>query len=84
MQYEHLIQLALAYAAYADRSLTTVAKRAGVHNKTFTLLSQGKGCHFDTFTQAMGWFDRNWPTDLDWPADVPRPSTLPKRKRRVA
>ena len=86
MQYEHLIHLASAYAAYADRSLMTVAKRVGVHNKTFVLLGQGKGCHFDTFSHAMRWFDENWPTDLEWPQDVPRPSTVaaPKRKRRVA
>lgn len=86
MQYEHLIQLASAYAAFADRSLMTVAKRVGVHNKTFVLLKQGRGCHFDTFTHAMRWFDENWPVDLEWPQGVSRPSVEPssKRKRRVA
>lgn len=86
MQYEHLTKLASAYAAYADRSLLTVAKRVGVHNKTFVLLGQGRGCHFDTFSQAMHWFDQNWPADLEWPQDVPRASgaAAPKRKRRAA
>ncbi|MBN2631592.1 MAG: hypothetical protein JXR75_13760 [Rhodobacteraceae bacterium] len=85
MEYEHLTHLASTYAAYIGRSLMTVAKRVGVHNKTFVLLGQGKGCHFDTFTNAMRWFDENWPADLEWPADVPRPSSAAaKRKRRAA
>lgn len=86
MQYEHLTKLASTYASHAGRSLMTVAKRVGVHNKTFVLLGQGRGCHFDTFTNAMRWFDENWPADLDWPQDVPRPSGAApsKRKRRAA
>lgn len=85
MRYEHLTILASLYAASINRSLMTVAARVGVHNRTFVLLSQGKGCHFDTFCQAMAWFDENWPADLDWPADVPRPSaTIIKRKGRTA
>ncbi|MDO9639648.1 MAG: hypothetical protein Q7J44_14000 [Pseudotabrizicola sp.] len=57
----------------------TVAKRVGVHNRTFVLLGQGKGCHFDTFVQSMSWFAENWPADLEWPENVPRPDP-PKAK----
>lgn len=85
VRYEHLTQLATLYGHHIGRSLMTVAKRVGVHNKTFVLLRQGRGCHFDTFVQAMGWFDANWPGDLEWPADVPRPSeAAPRRKGRAA
>lgn len=85
MQYDYLTKLASTYAGYVKRSLMTVAKRAGVHNKTFVLLGQGKGCHVDTYQAAFRWFDANWPADLEWPTDVPRPSAqTPKRKRRAA
>lgn len=72
------------YAEHIDRSLFTVAKRIGVHSRFFLRLAENLGCSVDTFNQAMGWFDENWPTDLAWPVDVPRPSQAPKRKRRVA
>lgn len=85
MEYEHLTQLANAYAAHINRSVMTVAKRVGVHNKFFSRLVEVGGCRVDTFNQAMGWFDENWPADLAWPADVPRPSAqASKRKRRAA
>lgn len=86
MQYDHLTKLATTYADYANRSLMTVAKRVGVHNKTFVLLGQGRGCHVDTYLAAFAWFHENWPADLEWPADVPRltSAAAPKRKRRAA
>lgn len=85
VRYEHLTRLASVYGRYIDRSLMTVAKRVGVHNKTFVLLTQGRGCHFDTFVRAMAWFDANWPTDLEWPDDVPRRSSnASRRKGRAA
>lgn len=85
VQYEHLTQLANLYAHHVGRSLMTVAKRVGVHNKTFVLLKQGRGCHFDTFTRAVDWFDANWPADLEWPDDVPRQSSnATRRKGRAA
>ena len=85
MEYEHLTILANAYATRIDRSLATVAKRVGVHNKFFSRLTEAGGCRVDMFNLAMGWFDENWPADLAWPEAVPRPSDrAPKRRRGAA
>jgi hypothetical protein len=79
MEYKHLTILANAYAAHTNRSLVTVAKRIGVHNKLFSRLVEVGGCRVDTFNQAMMWFDLNWPADLQWPEAVPR-----KRLKAIA
>lgn len=85
MEYAHLTLLANAYAAHIDRSLMTVAKRVGVHNKFFSRLAEVGGCRVDTFNQAMDWFCRNWPADLEWPEAVPRKLVKAiTAKRRVA
>ncbi len=79
MQYEHLTSLARLYAAHVDRSVMTVAKRAGLHSRVFRRLEAMGGCRVDTFNSALAWFDQNWPADLEWPRDVPRPRS-PKKK----
>jgi hypothetical protein len=85
MQYTAPLTLARTYAAHIGRSLYTVAARVGVHPKFFQRLEAGHGCRVDTYAAVLGWFDANWPDDLDWPGDVLRPSEqTPKRKRRAA
>lgn len=80
MQYEDLITLAETYAAHEERSLSTVARRAGVHLLLFTRLRAGAGCSVSNFNQALGWLDANWPADLAWPEGIARPSASKRRK----
>jgi hypothetical protein len=72
MENEWPLILGSAYAAHIDRSLYTVAARIGVHPKLFERLRDGKGCHVDTYTEVLRWFDLHWPADLEWPEAVPR------------
>jgi len=81
MDTKHLTDLADLYAAHIGRGLFTVAARVGVHNKAFTNLKAGVGCHIDTYRKAMDWFAGNWPADLEWPRHIPRP---PKPKKEAA
>lgn len=82
MQYSDLTTLATTLAAHRGRTLSTVARWAGVHPLLFDRLAANAGCRFDTFQKVADWFDQNWPADLEWPADVPRPSA--GKRRRVA
>ena len=81
METKHLSDLAELYATHIGRSLYTVASRVGVHNKAFTKLRDGLGCHVETYRHAMAWFAVNWPADLEWPHHIPRPS---KSKKEAA
>jgi hypothetical protein len=72
MENEWPLTLGSIYAAHIGRSLYTVAARIGVHPKLFERLQDGKGCHVDTYTETLRWFDENWPADLTWPEAVPR------------
>lgn len=80
MQYTDLIALAETYAAHERRTLNTVARRAGVHLLLFDRLKAGSGCRVDSFNQALGWLDANWPADLAWPDGIARPSASKRRK----
>jgi hypothetical protein len=81
METKHLSDLAQIYATHIGRGLYTVAARVGVHNKVFTKLRDGHGCHIDTYRHVMAWFDTNWPGDLEWPRHIPRPR---KSKKEAA
>ena len=80
MEQNHLVILATELARHIDRSLMTIARRAGVHARLFERLEEGAGCNIRTFIQTMQWFADNWPEDLEWPRDVPRPT----QKKEVA
>jgi hypothetical protein len=84
MEPTYLLLLANLFAAHARRSLLTVAKRAGVHTRTFVQIQQGLHPRIDTFNRAYAWFDANWPSDLEWPRDIPRPSAAKAAKGRAA
>lgn len=75
-----LINLMNACATHVPRGPFTVAARVGVHSCVFTRLKDGHGCRIDTFQKVFGWFNENWPGDLEWPRHIPRP---PKSKKEA-
>lgn len=75
-----LIRQAETYAAHTGRSLSTVSSYAVRDGKFFDRLKSGGGCTLKTASKLIGWFDQNWPSDLEWPKGIDRPS----QKRRAA
>lgn len=78
MDTTHLLTLAQMYAAHIGRGLFTVANRVGVHSRFFTRMVQDGECRVSSYKQVLGWFDENWPADLEWPSSVERPSNKKK------
>lgn len=74
MRSAHLLILGHAYAQATGVSLGIVARRAGIHEKVFRRLAQGKGVYSQTLEQAEAWFAANWPDGVAWPDGVPRPT----------
>lgn len=81
MDTKSLLLLGQLMAQHLDRSMATIAKRAGVHARLFARLEAGNGCHSDTLSFMTSWFSDNWPADLEWPRQIPRP---PKSKKEAA
>lgn len=69
-----LVRLASHYCQHISRSEATVSEKIAGHARLFSRLRDGKGCNVQTFNNAMAWFAKNWPADLEWPSDVPRPA----------
>ncbi|WP_334193896.1 hypothetical protein [Pararhodobacter sp.] len=81
MQAHQLTQLAKVLSEHKNWSLSTVAVYATNDGKFFDRLKRGGSCTLKTAARVVGWFDTNWPTDLEWPRDIPRP---PKSKKEKA
>lgn len=81
-----LTTLAETYAAHLSLKLSTVSTYVRNDGKFFDRLKEGAGCTLKTASAVLGWFDENWPADLDWPAGIARPSAAakPQRGRRAA
>jgi hypothetical protein len=82
-----LVTLSETYAAHVGLALSTVSTYAANDGKYFGNLKAGAGCTLAKAARLFGWFDQNWPADLQWPADIDRPSAAtlnPKRKRKAA
>lgn len=73
MRSAHLLILGHVYAQATGTTLGAVTRRAGIHEKVFRRLAEGKGVHSKTLEQAEAWFAANWPAGVAWPSDVPRP-----------
>lgn len=80
MNSQHLLTLVETLATHRGRTATTVFKWAGGHSRLFTRLNAGAGCNLRTAERMIGWFDENWPEDLEWPGEVLRPSLIQKRR----
>ena len=80
MATEHLLHLAEAYATHRGLKLSTVATYAANAGVFFSNIQAGKSCTLRTYERVVGWFDTNWPADLEWPRHIPRPS----RRKAVA
>jgi len=83
IDYDHLTALAKHLAGHIDRSEATISTWCVGHARLFSRLRLGKGCNAHTYRDAMEWFAKNWPADLEWPQDIPRPS-LNKTEKRVS
>ena len=80
MQTADIKDLAEAYAAHSGLKLSTLGAYAVNDGKFFHRLEEGRGCTLRTYHKVLGWFDANWPADLEWPRHIPRPS----RRKAVA
>ncbi|AGH57968.1 hypothetical protein RHVG_00003 [Rhodovulum phage RS1] len=80
MEY-NLLTLAKLLREHTGRSLTTISKWSGVHNRLFSRLEAGAGCNSSTYERALSGLSEIWPVDLEWPRDIPRP---PKPKEKAA
>ena len=83
MNTQSLITLAETLIAHEGGSEATISNKITTNARLFQRLRAKKGCTVSTFGNAMNWFSRNWPADLEWPADVPRP-TRPSYERVVS
>lgn len=76
---EVIAQLAQAFIAHTGLAESTVSTKALNDGKRLKIYREGTATGRtafitpDRFAVALGWFDRNWPSDLEWPADIPRP-----------
>lgn len=69
-----IIKQAEVYSAHTGRSLSTVSSYAVRDGKFFERLKNGGGCTLKTASKLIGWFDENWPEDLEWPKSISRPA----------
>lgn len=67
-----LLDLARTYMAATGTTASRLSKLAANNNRLFERLSEGYDCHADMCERASGWFDKNWPGDLEWPKSVKR------------
>lgn len=72
--YQHLIDLADAYAKHTNLTHWRVSFLVRGDGQFFRRLHEGKGCTVKTATRVMEWFDQNWAPDLEWPPAIPRPA----------
>jgi len=77
-----LITLAETMAAHHGVTHFAVSMRALGKGDFFKKLLEGGDCRTATAARVLGWFDQNWPADLEWPRDIPRPD--PRKKKEVA
>ncbi len=76
----HLLALAEALGRYKRVTPDAICARALGKGHFFHRLAIGGDCRTATAERLLGWFDDQWPSDLEWPRDIPRPS----KSRRVA
>ena len=81
MNIQLLLSLAKSLAAHRGLKLSTVSTYAAKDGKFFKSLEAGRGCTLSKAERVVGYFDENWPSDLEWPKGVARPSLS---KRRAA
>jgi len=76
-----LIRLADAYAEHRNVKTWRVGHLAAGRGGFFENLRNGGKTSTERFETVLGWFSKNWPSDLDWPEDIPRPdvTTVPAR-----
>ncbi len=81
MDTKHLIDLSEAYAAHRGISHWRVSVLVGCGGGFFNgLKNSGASCTLKTAARVLGWFNANWPADLEWPRHIPRP----KKKKEAA
>lgn len=81
-----LVALSEALAAHEGVTHFAISMRATGSMRTKgkgdffkRLMLPGADCRTRTAEKMIGWFDANWPADLEWPRDIPRP-----RKKKEA
>lgn len=73
-----LITLAETMATHGGVTHYAISMRALGKGDFFKKLIAGGDCRTATAARVLGWFNENWPADLEWPRDIPRP-TKPRR-----
>ena len=70
-----LITLAETLAAHRGVTHFAISMRALGKGDFFkNMKDKGWDCRTRTAERVLGWFDANWPSDLQWPAPIKRPS----------
>ena len=77
-----LITLATTLAAHDGVTHFAISMRALGKGDFFKNLMAGGDCRTTTAARVVGWFDANWPADLEWPRDIARPQ--PRKKKESA
>lgn len=75
METQGLLQLAKLLSEHRKLKLSTLGVYSVNDGTFFARIGAGSTCTLRTAAKVCGWFDANWPADLEWPKAIPRPST---------
>jgi hypothetical protein len=69
----NLISLGSAFAGAKKLKLSTVGRMCAGDGRFFSRIEEGLTFTAKKYDEVVGWFEANWPDQVDWPETVQRP-----------
>ena len=72
---DHILDLALRYAAAENIALSTVSSRVFADGKKLDAIQRlDADLTLKRAASALEWFSNHWPAEAEWPPEVARPT----------